>query len=727
MLRPVSLLPALTAIVATSLTLGSSAAHAETSAANPAHAATAAHPRLADPDEPLTVRLTSLPAQVPRKGKVRISGTVTNESADTWDRINIYQWRSYRPLTSAAELAEKSTKEDAEIAASRILDIGRFETVDSLAPGASASFTVAVPIRELGFVEPGVYWIGIHALGEGPDGRDTDADGRARTFIPLVRPGVGGAKRSLPAALVVPLRQPTRRNDTGALTRETMWKELFARRGRLNNLIDLEADSGAIPLNWLVDPAVLLAAQSIGAGNPERNLGRTVEEEGITPENSPSTSGEPTEDPSDEPTPEATAEPETPESRAAAAWLDSALDTLDAGEAWALPFADLDVAAAAIHDPAVYQRALGRSAEVLDDLGVAASPVVAAPSGYLNEAALALVDAESLVLLGDQVLTPEPTDLPDDAGPLASRVTSQGHTVLLSSSGVRVGGPGPEDPDSPIALRQRILSEAALRLLAGDNQPLIASLPTQWDPADAGDFFVGLDTDWLDFEPLSDLRKGPTTPMVAGSFAYPDSQFARQVPASTFQAVDALIEAGASLEEILTFNDTVAGAVADQAIGHASYFARNTPRASLAGAEDARLHIQGQLSSIEVTAPRGVILSSDEGSFAPTVTNGLDEPVTVRLIAQSDSDLRLQPSEAIRLAPGTTTRVRMTAHATRLGVHDVELLVTDLDGAPLGSSDSFQVRTAQVSAIIWVIMGGGATLLFGAIAFRIYRRVRGAR
>ena len=34
--------------------------------------------------------------------------------------------------------------------------------------------------------EPGVYWIGVHALGSNADGRDLVADGRARTFIPLV-------------------------------------------------------------------------------------------------------------------------------------------------------------------------------------------------------------------------------------------------------------------------------------------------------------------------------------------------------------------------------------------------------------------------------------------------------------------------------------------------------------------------------------------------------------
>ncbi len=37
------------------------------------------------------------------------------------------------------------------------------------------------------------------------------------------------------------------------------------------------------------------------------------------------------------------------------------------------------------------------------------------------------------------------------------------------------------------------------------------------------------------------------------------------------------------------------------------------------------------------------------------------------------------------------------------------------------------IRAAQVSGVIWLIMGSGAVLLFGAIAVRLVRRVRAAR
>ena len=52
--------------------------------------------------------------------------------------------------------------------------------------------------------------------------------------------------------------------------------------------------------------------------------------------------------------------------------------------------------------------------------------------------------------------------------------------------------------------------------------------------------------------------------------------------------------------------------------------------------------------------------------------------------------------------------------------------MTDSDGTPLGASDQLPIRSAQVSNVIWLILGTGVALLFGAIAVRLVRRVRAA-
>ena len=62
-----------------------------------------------------------------------------------------------------------------------------------------------------------------------------------------------------------------------------------------------------------------------------------------------------------------------------------------------------------------------------------------------------------------------------------------------------------------------------------------------------------------------------------------------------------------------------------------------------------------------------------------------------------------------------------------LGVHNVTLVLTNLAGRPLGSSDTFPIRSEPVSRVIWVILGTGVALLFGAIVVRLVRRVTRSR
>ena len=55
------------------------------------------------------------------------------------------------------------------------------------------------------------------------------------------------------------------------------------------------------------------------------------------------------------------------------------------------------------------------------------------------------------------------------------------------------------------------------------------------------------------------------------------------------------------------------------------------------------------------------------------------------------------------------------------------LVVTDKRGTPLGGTTGLTVRSAQVSNVIWLFVGIGCALLFGAIGVRLFRRVRNAR
>ena len=98
----------------------------------------------------------------------------------------------------------------------------------------------------------------------------------------------------------------------------------------------------------------------------------------------------------------------------------------------------------------------------------------------------------------------------------------------------------------------------------------------------------------------------------------------------------------------------------------------------------------------------------------------------MRLTAVTEEPLTIDAPETIDLAADSSTSVLLEAATDRLGVHNVQLVVTDEEGTPLGSSDQLPIRSVQVSQVIWLILGIGVALLFGTIAVRLVRRVRKA-
>ena len=178
---------------------------------------------------------------------------------------------------------------------------------------------------------------------------------------------------------------------------------------------------------------------------------------------------------------------------------------------------------------------------------------------------------------------------------------------------------------------------------------------------------------------------------------------------------------------MLIRNEEVGEDVLSEALNGLSYSSQEHPDASRAEADRSRRFISRQLSSIRVEAPPAVTLSSTTGRFSATIANNLDHAVRVRVEALADSPLTISDTDTIEIAAGGRSSVLLEAATTQLGVHNVELIVTAEDGTPLGSTATLPVRSAQVSQVIWLILGTGVALLFGAIVVRLVRRVRRAR
>ena len=732
MLRPVSLLLALVAAAAaTALPLAPAPAQAHPQARRAAAT-------------PLAVTIDDLtPSEIPESGPIRVQGTVTNQDTETWTTVNLYAFLSDAPMTTRSELARAARTPADSPVGERIVEESApqtQDTIDLLAPGATATYSITIPHRYVDVTEAGVYWFGVHALGQGPDGRDDTADGRARTFLPFVPPArKNQVQPTIQTSLVIPIRRQITHAPDGTVSDVDSWVDTLGSGGALRSLVDVGVAAGSRAVTWLVDPAVPDTVRDLVAGNPARSLGPTVGEDGA----GDGDQGGGEDGGSESPSPEESAAPSedagqdgevselTPELQAAAdegsSWLEALHQGLEGHEILSLPYGDVDVAAAAKYDPAGYRAARKRATGDLQPWGLPTTPVASSPSGFIDTAGLRLVEPATTVLVTDRMLE----------GRAPAVVRTEGRTLAVSSSAAASGGPGPTDRTSPLAVRQRILCEAAVRLLAPGREPLIVTLPVHlpasWSAADttAGsltDFFTGLDVDWIDLTSLSTLTQRTPTDVDVDRLHYPDTQRRLELDADVFTAAGDLVQAGETLQNLLTRNDQVASVIRDEAFSDTSYSSRLRPMLAESSADQSRAWIDKHLRGVSIDAPRSVILSSGSGRFSATITNDLDEPVSVKVEAVADRPLKVRvPEETIDIAAQSRTTVLFNASSSAGGVRNVTLQLTDVDGVPLGASDDLPIRSNQVSDVIWLILGTGVALLFGTIAVRLVRRIRAAR
>lgn len=697
----------------------------------------------AEYDAPLLISIDAMtPGALPERGPITISGTVTNRDLVTWSGVNLYPFVSDEPMTTRAELSAAGGTPPEEGVGNRITDVS--DRVESLAPGESSAYTIEVSRSLLGADAPGVYWFGVHASGESETTpRDEFADGRARTFLPSVPTdleGVGDAAEAadrVQAAVVVPLRRRIGHTGSGAIAHPEAWDRALSSDGTLGRALSFGQAAAGRPVTWLVDPALPDAVRKLANGNPQRSIQPTDRRDGDG------------EEPTDEPTDNGGATGEAtddlvldPMVLTAQDWLDDAQELLTSHQVLSLPYGDLDVAAAGEHAPELYALARQRRAAVLEDWRIDPAPVVSSPSGYLDATGFDAVSDDAVILVTDRMFPDD--DYPEGAPGVG---TYGGNTVGVTCRGASTGGPGPDAKIAPVAMRQRLLGEAAVRLLtAGEDgaDPVLAVMPPQMPSEGAAEFWSGLDQPWLDLTTLTDAvgtgqdETGPdetgqneTGPDETGPdeidpaiLSYPQEQALLELHVGVLSEVQQLIEAGITLQNLLTRNDRVGGDITDEALTGASYSVRSSPTIASRTLSRSRHWVERRFTGVQISAPRGVTLSSSSGSVPVAITNRLEQPVTVRISAETDSGLTVDVGDPIPLSPESRSTIVLDARTESVGVHKLTLSLTDAEGTPLGSTERLSIRSGQVGDVIWVIIGVGVGVLFLAIVIRLVRRIR---
>lgn len=702
MIRPVAALRLPTVAVITPLIAAALSALVLTLPAPPTHADPADTATVAvDEVDPLTMTIDSMtPTTIPKKGTVTLSGSVTNDSADLWRNIKVYPRLSYSPLTTTAEVDLAAESDPRLPFGDRITSEGHFDSrITRLEPGQSQTWSIRIPHDVLAARisgTEGTYQIGVQALGASDkSGRPENAVGRARTFIPLM--GAGHPK--VVTSIVVPVRGQVSRHPDGRIAHEARWNTELAPGGRLSRLVDLVRGADEVPVTWAIDPAILSAAAQLAKGNPARDLGQPKDEgadEGPDPD-------------------EATTDTLVP-SDPARTWLNDITSLTGGNEVLGLPYGDLDIAAASVYDRTLYEQARDLSDAAFEDLKISSRPGVAPPSGLLPPDAVDLIEPDAAMVMSTEAI-PGETDSADEP----SRLQFRDHTMSLFDPSLTSLPEG--ETSNMLTMRQRVLAEASVLSLSGDQQTLVVNFPTDFDPgASAGDFFKGLSRPFLDLRRLSANTTGSTRTVT--DLDYPHRQEVRELTADVITAAQALITAGVTLDNILMGTETLAPMTAEEAMTYASYMARDDQDAAVRSAQESTSWLKDHLDKVTINAPSFVILSAATGRFAVKITNGLDVPVTLALVAHTTDDLVVKAPPKIEVEANASRTIQLDATSKQIGVHPVELVAADLDGHPLGSSEQVSVRANSVGKVIWVILGVGVGILFLAIPVRLYRRVR---
>lgn len=672
-----------------------------------------------DTGDPLAMEIDQVTPDVllaAPEATVRVGGTVTNTTDEPWTSVRVYPLVSPAPMTSPAELAEAAAEEPDSFIGNRITTDGLFDrSITTLAPGETRRFTLTLPASSFGITGgPGVYWLGVHALGETSEGRSSNAAGKARTFLPVLP--AQQATAAVPTTVVVPLRERVVTTADGAVADTDRWAELLGPEGRLREIADLAADPAADSVSWLLDPALLDVAYRLAVGNPGRDIGPSEPDADEAPEepDEPATADPgtaPTADADDAPT-----EEDEELAELAADWLADVVAALEDADVLALPYGDVDLEGAVQRDVRIYTTARALSTDALERYGLTGRPAVAPPP------------TEGLTPTALDVLTDETALLADDRLPEGSLgdgevVGALGDvTVVAADASAASGGPRPGPTTSSLQVRQRTAAETVVEDLVGSTSTSrVVVLPSAWDPAGEGLPVAGVGPNAVAPVPLSTLQPATLAPVTA-DVVVTDAAAADVVPGTLVAAARELVVTGQRLDRVLPDNDTLSEQVAREASLAVSYADRDDPAAAAASLRGASDDIDAMLGRITVEVPSAITLASETGRFSARVVNGLDQTIEVVVRAGGGRGITVDSSEPLTVPAGGSTTVLLDTRLELLGVYDVEVAVADVDGTALGTPTTTRLRSAAVSDVIWIVIGVAFVLLTGATSIWLRRR-----
>jgi Family of unknown function (DUF6049) len=627
---------------------------------------------------PLTVELRGITPLAPQPGQTLVvRGRLTNGSSETVSDMQARLLVSPKSIESRGQFDDYAATPDGALPTDAVapttarISIGR----TSLPPGASTGVRVDVPVDDLTLPEAWqVYEMGLAVTGTTSAGVLTV--GQLRTFLPWAPLGQLGSGAPTPVAWVWPLVDRPHRTTAAEWADDELAGALRP-GGRLSVLLSTAAAAQVqhsppprraprrkhrkpappappqpaitpVPVTWAVDPMLVQDVQSMKAGYTVGPAGDRHRGTGA---------------------------------RAAASWLAALQAAMPHGALLGLPYADPDLVAvirAGLTPDAQLAATFGQ--RLLSHAQLTAPLPYAWPVGgfsdqrtldtlYAGGATTVLLDSTALpVTSGDQSRTP---------GAHASVTTRDGRAfdaVLVDHRLSTAVDAAAVDPSSAALTTQRVLSELLMIQAELPSLPrsVVIAPDRRWAPSvslAAGLLSGSGRVPWVQPVTMPQVVASPVDDKVERpQVSYPAEARASELRRAYLRSTLPLKKRLAAFANILPPGDTQPGQFDDGRLRLLSSAWRTDPAGGLAARANLdhalqktmqKVHIQTQANSL-------ITLTGSSGIVPLTVSNDLDTPVTVTVIASADPHLEVRRGARVSRTIAPHTKLPVDVHVTAL-------------------------------------------------------------
>ncbi len=662
---------------------------------------------------PVSLAITSVDPAYAQPGKpVTVQGSLTNTSSSPMAGLSV------QILSSSSRFVSRSTMQD-YLDGSYLVDSpvpnGVTNLSGTLAPGATAAWSVTLQPSQLSMTQFGVYPLAAQA-----DSSSGDVLTVNETFLPYWPGSKDLDPRPQQIAWIWPLIDQPRQGMCAGLLNNGLAAS-FGRGGRLNGLLAAgSAYADSAHLTWAIDPALLANATTMTTAYRAGGVAGC----------------------------HGSAEPA---SRAAAAWLAQVKSATAGQPVFVTPYDDADIAALVRNNMSsdldtafsvgrtVAGRLLDRSfAPAATGSGLSLGGLAWPADGVANYGVLenlAASDKINTVVLDSSTMPPSPqqtftpsaqTTTPDGEGPALKVLLSDDTiTQILGSAN------SPSDSKATaFAVAQRFLAETAMIAAEQPNlaRSIVVAPPRRWDPP-AG----------LAGQLLSETVNAPwLKPVSLGQLAtakHPAGQVSRQAPATVSKAelsrsmlsqVRDLDQQVKLLASIQTGPDPAlyyGVAAAESSAWRGGGTARQQGEALV---QQFTGYLTGQESKLTIIGPRRITLAGLKGPVPVSISNGLDYPVKVRLEVGPSRGISVKSQPPPTIVPPGQQIKKVEITASNVGSTTLTLRLVTPEGVPLPAQTSVIIQATHYGTLALVIIGAALAVFVLTSATRALRRGRRA-